>query len=172
MIESKKKTKKIRLSEEIELKNTSLRKLRKKSTTKTNKVKKLSLIKKVDDLDKKDEPVSFIEQIEKLDKANGIISSKNLKTSFKFTPNNKTICISKIATKNNTITNSVKKINTQQAFNEPKKVAESSLVASKTGSTGLFTRPKNKVKELIEQFGDKFKKAANNLTNKSVAILI
>lgn len=162
--------KKIRLSNEVN--NDDKRKSRKKSSGKIRKTKKPTSTSDIfPKCIKKRESTSFIEQIEKLEKAKGISNSKNLKTSFKFTPTNKTICISKIPA-NDTLVNSISKSNSyqfkSQGVKTPFKISKT--VTSKTSSNGILNKPKNKVKELIEQFGDKFKKATSNITSNKVKL--
>ncbi|RNA15555.1 hypothetical protein BpHYR1_033472, partial [Brachionus plicatilis] len=185
--EEKKNPKKIRLSDEID--SNSKIKGRKKSSEKTRKSKMHILKSNVAKSVKKEEPTSFIDQIEKIDKAKGITTSKNLKTSFKFTPSNKTICISKIPN-NDTSASAVKKTNSNLSNSyqfkppvakNPTKVPKT--ITSKAGFNGLLSKPKNKVKEMIEKFSNitkskkklspilssnAIKKTRNSLTKKEV----
>ncbi|CAF0748831.1 unnamed protein product [Brachionus calyciflorus] len=161
-------SKKIRLSEEADEKKSSenLRKSRKKSNSKIKKIKKSTLHPKTPV--NKEETVSFIEQIEKLDKAKGLANSKNLKTSFKFTPTNKTICISKIPA-NTTVKKANTILSTSHQLNPKIENSKTPVKLAKTNSNriAILDRPKNKVKELIEQFGDKVKRAASKITKNS-----
>ena len=167
--EERKIVKKIRLSNEIDL--SIKRKSQKKSYEKIRKTKTPTLRTKFSKPSEKEQSTSFLDQLERIDRKKGISTKNNLKASFKFTPSNKTICISKIP--GNDV--SVKKTNSHLSnsyqfkpliVKTPQKVTK--ITNFKAASNKILEKPKNKVKELIEQFGEKFKKATSNITQNKV----
>lgn len=172
--EERKIVKKIRLSNEQNRTDSNVKRSRKKSNEKIRKIKIPILHSKFSKTLQKEQSISFLEQIEKIDMKKEISNTNNLKASFRFTPTNKTICISKIPTNNLSIKKSNSHLSNSYQFKPliaktSQKVTKATTL--KTASNRILEKPKNKVKELIEQFGDKFKKATSNIDQNKVKLL-